>query len=73
LILRRRLIVRHAEAQIAEKHELHSLKENAGRIPIIIGLQRCEMFMLDLKPNGARPAIAQPGLFRISERANETI
>jgi hypothetical protein len=48
----------HGKGRIAEEHEFHSLKENAGRIPVVIRLQSCEVFMLEIKANGAGPAIA---------------
>ena len=71
--LRGTLVGRHAECGVAEKHEFHSLKENAGRIPIVVRLQGREVFVLEIKTNGAGPAIAEPGLLRISERADEAI
>src|ERR1035441_8452957 len=46
---------RHAQAGIAEQHELHPLKEDAGRIPVIIRLQRRELLLVEVVADGASP------------------
>ena len=71
--LRGRLIARHAKGWIAEEHKFHSLKENAWRIPVFVGLQGSEVFMLEIKADGAGPAIAESWLLRVSQCADETI
>jgi len=71
--LRRILIARHGERRIAEEHEFHSLKEDAGRIPIIVGFQRRKVFVFEIKANGTGPAIAEPGFFGVRKSANESI
>lgn len=46
------------KAGISEEHELHSLKENAGRIPAGVGLQLGELLIVVVVTQCRRPTLA---------------